>query len=170
LRVPPYQQNMAKVETELHSPAFSPRTEKWKDHARELAKLDPLKVLESLHKLKEDAAQKLERQVLEAKPTQTSHQQQNTKEDTYLRFKTLHEALKDNPHQTLTKELKHLAKELSQDKDFMNSTNEKSKRPSLLNAWFKKKSIRLHWSEIEGECHCDFFFVIAHPHIFWREQ
>ncbi|EKE10480.1 MAG: hypothetical protein ACD_16C00027G0005 [uncultured bacterium] len=128
LRVPPYQQNMAKVETELHSPAFSPRTEKWKDHARELAKLDPLKVLESLHKLKEDAAQKLERQVLEAKPTQTSHQQQNTKEDTYLRFKTLHEALKDNPHQTLTKELKHLAKELSQDKDFMKELNQREKQ------------------------------------------
>lgn len=128
MRVPPYQQNMAKVETELHSPAFSPRTEKWKDHARELAKLDPLKVLESLHKLKEDAAQKLERQVLEAKPTQTSHQQQNTKEDTYLRFKTLHEALKDNPHQTLTKELKHLAKELSQDKDFMKELNQREKQ------------------------------------------
>src|SRR3990167_4848473 len=128
LRVPPYQQNMAKVETELHSPAFSPRTEKWKDHARELAKLDPLKVLESLHKLKEDAAQKLERQVLEAKPTQTSHQQQNTKEDTYLRFKTLHEALKDNPHQTLTKELKHLAKELSEDKDFMKELNQREKQ------------------------------------------
>jgi len=118
----PHRQNMAKVENELASSAFGFRTEKWKNHARELAQQDPLKVLESLQKLKEDAAQKLEKQTLEAKPIQGApYVKQNSLEDTYLRFKGLHEALKNDPDHPLTKDLKHLAQELFQDKDFMKS-------------------------------------------------
>src|ERR1700722_13269183 len=68
----PYRQNLAKVENELASSAFASRMEKWKNHARDLAKQDPLKVLESFQKLKEDAAQKLERQALETKSIQAA--------------------------------------------------------------------------------------------------
>ncbi|HUX79702.1 MAG TPA: AAA family ATPase [Alphaproteobacteria bacterium] len=118
----PYRQNLVKVENELTSSAFASRTEKWKNHARELAQQDPLKVLESFQKLKDDAAQKLEKQMLEAKPIQAvPYVKQNTLEDTYLRFKGLHEALKNDPDHPLTKDLKHLAQELFQDKDFMKS-------------------------------------------------
>lgn len=118
----PYRHNLAKVENELAFSAFVFRTEKWKNHARELAQQDPLKVLESFQKLKDDAAQKLEKQALETKSIQAApYVKQNTLEDTYHRFQVLHAALKDRPDNPLTKDLKDLAKELFQDKEFMKS-------------------------------------------------
>jgi len=130
----PYRQNLAKVEHELASPAFASRTEKWKTHARELAQQDPLKVLESFQKLKDDAAQKLEKQTLEAKSIQTAaYAKQNTLEDTYLRFKGLHETLKNDPDHPLTKDLKHLAQELFQNKASMKSLQqEQAKEVKLI--------------------------------------
>lgn len=117
----PYRQNLAKIEHELSSSAFASRTEKWKNHARELAQQDPLKVLESFAKLKEDAAQKLEKQILETKSTQALQAKQQALDDTYLRFKGLHETLTNDPDHPLAKDLKHLAQELFQNKDFIKS-------------------------------------------------
>ncbi len=137
----PYRQNLAKVEHELVSPAFASRTEKWKDHARELAQQDPLKVLESFQKLKDDAAQKLEKQTLETKSTQALQVKQQALEDTYLRFKGLHEALKNDPDHPLTKDLKHLAQELFQDKGFMKSLQqEQAKEVKLIERIAQEKA------------------------------
>lgn len=58
----PYQKNMARIETELHSSAFKNRSEKWKDQARELARQDPLKMLENLKKMKKELTLKREKQ------------------------------------------------------------------------------------------------------------
>ncbi len=75
-------------------------------------------MLESFQKLKE-STQKLAEQTTRSKPVQTPRQ--HAIEDTYLRFKELHEALKKDPDHPLTKDLKHLAQELFQNKDFMKS-------------------------------------------------
>ncbi|OJW52228.1 MAG: hypothetical protein BGO67_05390 [Alphaproteobacteria bacterium 41-28] len=125
-----YQQNLGKVETELHSPLLNRLTDHWKDQARELAKQEPMRVLGLLQKLKEDELNKREQVASDNRKLsekvnlpQKQEIKQNPMEETYLRFKALHDVFKDISEvpPSFKEEFKHLAQELIQDKNFMES-------------------------------------------------
>lgn len=115
-----YNQDLAKIEKELESSLFNCRSDQWKNQARTWAKENPLRVLDLIQKLKEDAPK--QETSVPVKPT-TQAPKINPTEEKYLQFKALHGVLKDNPNSpaSFKEDLKRLGKELYQDKDFMNN-------------------------------------------------
>ncbi|MBP9691903.1 MAG: AAA family ATPase [Alphaproteobacteria bacterium] len=118
----PYQQNLAKIETELSSPLLNRFTDQWKDQARGFAAEDPAKVLNLLTKVKGKEAARYERIAEEeraAQMRQTHHEYRL--QDIYGKFKSLHKFMKSNSDvpSSFKEDLKRHSQELSRDHTFM---------------------------------------------------
>jgi len=130
----PYQQNLAKVETELTSPLLNRFTDQWKDQARGFAAQDPARVLDMLIKVKTKEAAHYERIAAEEKARQEridaekrASQERQAHQDhikyTYLRFQSLYDMVKDTRHipEAFKEDLKKFSKEIAQDHTFMSN-------------------------------------------------
>jgi hypothetical protein len=130
----PYQENLAKVETELSSPLLSRFTDQWKDQAHTFAQQDPARVLGMLIKVKTREAAHYERIAVEEKARQEKiiaeeravKEQQAHREHikgTYLRFQSLYDMVKDTRHipEAFKEDLKKFSKVIAQDHTFMSN-------------------------------------------------
>ncbi len=127
-----YQETLTKVERELSSPLLNRLTEGWKDEARTLAQQDPGRVLNVLTKVKTREAARYERLATEERERQEKIMAEERAEkerqahhehikDTYLRFKSLYDMLKDTRYipEPFKEDLKKFSKTLAQDYAFM---------------------------------------------------
>jgi len=114
-----HQQNINKVETELHSPLLNNLTDKWKDQARGFAQQDPLKVLGLLDKLKNDEMDRRETQAAETRAAQEHQAKRDHINGAYQNYKELQYRFNDKPDDALREELKKCSQELMKDKTFM---------------------------------------------------
>ncbi len=129
----PYSQSLAKVERELISPLLNRFTIQWKDQTHAFAEQDPTRVLNVLTKVKTKevenykriAAEEKARQekvIVEERAAQERQAHRDHIKDTYLRFQSLYDMVKDTRHipEAFKEDLKKFSKELAQDHDFMN--------------------------------------------------
>jgi len=116
-----YQQNLAKVDTELNSTLLNNLTDKWKDQAREVAKQDPIKVLDLINELKDKELERQEISRVELKASQEQQAKREHIEGIHLQFKEIQKTLKEYPtaYSAFKDHLKELACEMTRDKTFM---------------------------------------------------
>jgi hypothetical protein len=114
-----HQQNIGKVEAELHSPLLNNLTDKWKNEARGFAQQDPLRVLGLLNKLKNDEMDRRETQATEARAAQEHQARRNHINGVYQNYKELHFRAMEKPDDPLKEDLKKCSQELMKDKTFM---------------------------------------------------
>lgn len=128
----PYNQNLAKVEKELISPLLNRYTNEWKDQAHTFAQQDPAHVLTVLTKVKTREAARYERiaaeekarqekMIADEKAAQERQAHRDYIKDTYLRFNSLYDMVKDTRTipEAFKENLKKFSKTLAQDHEFM---------------------------------------------------
>jgi Ti-type conjugative transfer relaxase TraA len=114
-----HQQNIGKVETELHSPLLNNLTDKWKDQARGFAQQDPLRVLGFLDKLKNDEMDRRETRAAGERAAQEQQAKRERMDGAYQNYKDLRDRVIERPDDALREDLKKCSQELMKDKTFM---------------------------------------------------
>jgi hypothetical protein len=127
-----HQQNIRKVEIELHSPLLNNLTDKWKGQARGFAQKDPLKVLGLLDKLKDSEMDRREKIADEARAAQEQQAKREHINGVYQRYKELHHRVKDRSEDSLNPDLKKCAHELMKDKPFMENLKVSDAKEAML--------------------------------------
>jgi len=159
-----YQRTLTKVETELNSPLLNRLTGQWKDQAKEVAKGDLIRVLNLIHRLKNDEIKRCEKISSEAAQEQRikdTLKERQVKHDhmkgIHLQFKETYNLVKEYPTaRSLYKEdLKELGQKLFQDKTFMETLKAlDSKEAKLIERMAQGKSLqeqeRIHHSLDRG--------------------
>ncbi len=127
-----HQQNINKVEAELHSPLLNNLTDKWKDQARGFAQQDPLKVLGLLDKLKNDEMDRRETRAAETRAAQEHQERRNHINGVYQNYKELQYRFKEKPEDLLNQDLKKCSQELMKDKAFMDNLKVSDAKEAML--------------------------------------